>query len=159
MNTAISSQMNIDWYNLLCGFISNDLVDLQHDYLVDIDFRLSSTPCASNLSIALWNIVHQLWKHKNDTLHNSEYIHLLSELDQLKTTITTELEIGLDTLPVLYYSYVNIPLARLLGKSPAHLKRWFLVIRTGRKVLSIRVDMDVFSFEGILRSWVGLYHL
>ena len=43
VNAAITSQMNIDWYNILCCFISNDLVDLQRDYFVDIDYRLSNT--------------------------------------------------------------------------------------------------------------------
>ena len=156
VNTAITSQMNIGWYNLLCGFISNGLADLKRDYLVDINSRLSITRWASNLSIILWNIVHQLWKHRNDALHNLESIHLLSGLEQLKNSITTEIEIGLATLPTVYSSYFRIPLARLLGKSPAYLKRWFLVIRSSREALSIRVDMDVFSFDGILRSWVGL---
>ena len=87
MNTSTTSQMNIGWCNILCGFIFNDLVDLQRDYLLDIDSRLSSTRWASALSNKLWSIVHQLWKHRNDTLHNSESIHLLSELNQLKTLL------------------------------------------------------------------------
>ena len=115
--------MNIGWYNLLCGFISNDLVDLQREYLVDIDSRISSNRWMSSLSIRVWNIVHQLWKHRTDTLHNSESIHVLSGLDQLKTFITTEIEIGLATLPTVYSSYYKIPFAQLLGKSPAYLKR------------------------------------
>ena len=83
VNKATPLQMNISWYNLLCGFISNDLVNLQRDCLVDIDYRLSSTGWVSNLSIKLWNIVHQLWKHRNNVIHNLESIHLLSGLNQL----------------------------------------------------------------------------
>ena len=67
-----------------------------------------------------------------------------------------KIEIGLATLPTVYSSYVKIPLAQLLGKSPMYLKRWFPVIRTGRENLSIRVDMDVFSFDGVLMSRIRL---
>ena len=80
----------------------------------------------------------------------------MSGLDQLKTSIIMEIEIGLATLPTVYSSYFKIPLARLLGKSPAYLKRWFLVIRSGREALAIGADMDTFSFDGTLRSWIGL---
>ena len=96
--------------------------------------------------------MHRLWTRRNDALHTSESINLLSGLDQLKNSITTEKEVVLATLPTVYSSYFSIPLARLLGKSPAYLKRCFLMIRSSRESLSIRVDMDVFSFDGILRS-------
>ena len=105
---------------------------------------MSSTRWASNLSIKLWNIVHQLWKHINDALHNSESMPLLSGLDQLKVSITTEIEVRLATLPTVCSLYFKISLARLLRKSPVYMKRWFLVIRSGRKSLAVRVDMDIF---------------
>ena len=103
--------------------------------------------------------MHQLWKHRNDALHNSESINLLSGLDQRKTSITTEIEIRLDKLSMVYSLYFKIPLARLLGKLFAYLKRWFLMIRSDREALSIRVDMGVFSFDGVLRSLIGLFPL
>ena len=79
--------------------------------------------------------MHQLWKHRNDTLHNSEFIRLLLGLDQLKTFITTEAGIRLAILLTMYSSYFKIPLAQLLGKSSPYLKIWFLVIRPGREAL------------------------
>ena len=76
--------------------------------------------------------MHQLWKHRNDALHISKPMRLLSGLDQLKTSITAEIEIGLATLPMVYSSYFKIPLAQLLRKSPVYLKIWFLMIRSDR---------------------------
>ena len=92
----------------------------------------------------------------NATLHETETLARLSGLEELKSAVCKEYDLGLGDLPSVYTSYLLPPLAFILQKPTAYIKRWFLLIRSGRKSCSIDFDIDIFSTDSSLRSWVGL---
>ena len=80
----------------------------------------------------------------------------LSGLPQLKTAITTEYGIDRGELPQVYSSSFHTPLTALLNKDVKHLKRWFLIARSAREANTMVRDLYDFSFDGPLRTWIGL---
>ena len=77
-------------------------------------------------------------------------------VEDLKTTITNEYELGLGELPSVFTSYFLPPLAFILDKPTNYIRRWFLVVRSGRESFTIVNDIDIFSTDSSLRAWVGL---
>ena len=64
---------------------------------------------------------------------------------------------GLCDLPHVYRRYFSMPLMVILSKRPPFLKRWFLVVRSGREALHPDHNyMDEWSTDAALRRWVGL---
>ena len=104
----------------------------------------------------LWNIIHQLWLQRNEYLHTSESLHHMTRLNLLKASITDEYNLGVHDLPLNYSTYFHLPLPTLLKKSPSYLKRWFLIIRSGRESLPPSLPPDVFSTNGPMRKWIKL---
>ena len=156
INTALHSQLQVTWYFLLCGLLTEDIVSLQQSYFNDIDSKKSSSRWATNLIKKLWNIPHQLWLQRNEALHKKESIYKQSKLQILKTSITNEYNYGLANLPQIYSSYFNQPLRVLLKKSTHSLKRWFLIIRSAREAEDSDSPQDIFSVNGPMRSWIKL---
>ena len=155
-NKAIQAQINIGWFNLLRGFLCQDIVHMQQSHYSDMGSRKSGSRWASTLIKKLWNITLQLWLHRNEALHKTDAINLLSGLVPLKKTIAAEYNLGPKDLPGVYSTYFHIPLQILLTKHAGYLKKWFLVIRSARETCSIATTLDEFSSNGPLRAWVGL---
>ena len=155
-NDAFQSQVDIGWYNLLSGFLSQDIVHLQQLHFNSIKSKKTGHTWGATLIKKLWNITHQLWIQRNDVLHNTDAINALSGIVPLKATITLEHALGPINLPGVYSSYFHIPLLSLLQKSPTYLKKWFLIIRSAREASSIVTNIDEFSTNSPLRAWVGL---
>ena len=104
----------------------------------------------------LWNFVHQIWIHRNATLHDTEAIDVVSGIDSLSASVTTEYELGYEHLPHVYSSFFHLPLTSLLKKRTTYLKRWFLLIRTARETHQPLEVVDEFASNGPLRTWIGL---
>ena len=132
VNSALSSQIHIGWMNSLSGFISEEIVTLQLHYK-NISSRRSSSSWAKHLTLHLWQMLHKLWIHRNNILHQTQQFQVLSGLPILKTSMTREYNIGLSALPSLYSSYFHVPLSTILSRSPSHLIKWFLIIRSARE--------------------------
>ena len=156
INQSLQSQLNIGWYHLLCGMLSDDLVQLQASYYLSIHSPKSATRWGSSLIKKLWNIIHQLWLQRNECLHTSESLHHMTRLTLLKASVTAEYNLGVHDLPLNYSTYFHLPLPTLLKKSPSYLKRWFLIIRSGRESLPPSLPPDVFSTNGPMRKWIKL---
>jgi len=129
---------------------------MQQSHYTAIESRKLGSRWASHLIKKLWNITHQLWLHRNKALHNTDKIHELSGLPQLKLSISSEYITGLQQLPSVYSSYFYTPLPALLQKSVIYLKRWFLIIRSAREASTIPTTIDDFSVTGPMRKWIGL---
>ena len=156
INKALTSQLQVGWYYFLCGILTTELVELQQSYYTQLDSKRSSTRWAANLIKKLWKFLHQLWTQRNEALHHNQSLYHMTNLHLLKQSITTEYNIGLDSLPPIYSSYFHLPLPNLLQKSSSYLKRWFLVIRSGRESDLSFSSPDIFSINGPLRSWIRL---
>ena len=159
INSALQTQLNIGWYHLLCGFITNDLIDLQQCFFTDIGSLKSSTRWGINLTKQLWNIVHQMWLQRNDALHKEDSIQNMTRLIILKSSISQEHNQGLQDLPHIYSSYFHIPLPSLLKRSQNYLKRWFLIIRSAREAHGNTTITDAFTCNGPMRKWIKLQQI
>ena len=144
------------WFATLCGFLSLSLIEIQQTYLSEIASKKSASRWATNLTKHLWDITHQLWTQRNDALHNSEQIEMLSGKATLRSSIVLEYNLGADDLPSVYSKYFHLPLRFLFKKKIGFLKRWFRLIRSAREGLSDNCPYDEFSENGSLRTWVGL---
>ena len=155
-NSVIQSQLNIGWFHLLYGIISEKLVCMQQFQYTDVSSRKSSSRWATNVTRKLWNITYQLWLHHSDALHNTKAIHALSGLVPLKWSTTAEYVPGKDNLPSVYSFYFHMPLHNLLSKSAQYLKRLFLLVRSAIEACSITTRLDEFSADSLLRVWVRI---
>ena len=155
-NCALSSQLKLSWYYMLCGMLNEKFVLLQQNFYHEISSKRSAKRWATDLTKQLWNILHALWLQRNEALHKEASIYKLSRVAILKTSITTEYNYGLDSLPQIYSSYFHLPLPNLLNKQPKFLIRWFLLIRSARESSINDFPPDIFSVKGPLRTWVNL---
>ena len=152
----ISTQLQIGWYNLLCGFLSTDLVNAQQQHFIDIESKRSITNWAASLITKLWDIIHKIWCHRNSILHETTAIHNICGLQTLIPCIEKEYILGHTELPHTYSSYFHKPLTLILAKPVPYLKKWFLIIRTAREAYDPQHDQDQFSSDSQLRKWIGL---
>ena len=156
LHNAFSSQTCLGWYSLLCGYISTDLVHAQSCFYIESGSCRSSTKWGSQLILQCWNIIYQLWTNRNNILHNNSELQILHGLPLLKEAIASEYSAGISNLPSVYRRYFSIPIPLLLQKSNLYLKRWFLVIRSGRESLHPLQYNDIWWSNKALRKWIGL---
>ena len=155
-DSAIRSQMRLGWYYFMCGLQTKEMVDLQQAYFTKMKSQKLGSRWAATVTKKMWKILLQLWQHRCAMLHNTNAVHQLSGLEQLNTAITAEYAIGKGDLPGPYSSFFHTPLPFLLKKDVNSLKRWFLIIRAAREANTMVGDLDDFSFNGPLRTWIGL---
>ena len=136
--------------------ITKDLVTVQQHHYTTIHSQKLGSRWATNVSIKMWGILHCIWKHRCDKLHATDEIARLSGLAPLKTAIAKEYGLGLGEIPHLYSSFFHPPLHNILNRGVTYLKRWFRIIRTAREANTLIADVDGFSFDGPLRTWIGL---
>ena len=156
IDEALRDQLHLGWYYFLCGMQTSAFVNIQQEYYSKINSKKLGTRWATNVTQKMWKILHQIWKHRCNILHNTDALHNNSGKDQLITAITLEYALGQNNLPGPYSSFFHIPLTNLLNKPTQYMKRWFLIVRTARETHSVAGDLDDFSFDGPLRTWIGL---
>ena len=152
---AFKTQQLLGWRALLFGTIADSLIQCQQGHYKTTNSRKSGTRWGIQLVAKLWNIIYQLWIHRNNCLHDTEMINSLSGKNMLETAIIHEHALGIKDLPSVYKSYFS-SLSKLQEKSIKHQKQWFLVIRSGREACLTFSHYDRFSTDPTLRSWVGL---
>ena len=149
-------QTLIGWEALLNGFIVKGLIEYQQQYYKTLGMRKTGNRWGAQLVNRMWTIIQSHWIHRNQCLHETEALARLSGVDDLKTAIAREYELGLGELPSVYTSYFIPPLAFILDKPTTYIRRWFLVVRSGRESFTIDNDIDIFSIDSSLRAWVGV---
>ena len=107
----------------------------------------------------IWDIIYLHWTHRNYILHEPEEIDLLSGIGHLTLAVINDYEQGLGELSSVYISYFVSLLAFILQKPTVFLKKWFLIIRSGRDSCSLELPTDEFSTDPALRYWIGLQPL
>jgi hypothetical protein len=155
-DSAIRSQMRLGWYYFMCGLQTKEMVDLQQAYFTKMKSQKLGTRWAATVNKKMWNILLLLCLHRCAMLHITNTVHQLSGLELLNTAITAEYTLVKGDLPGPYSSFFHTPLPFLLKKDINSLKRWFLIIRAAREANNMVGDLDDFSFNGPLRTWIGL---
>ena len=113
------------------------MIDLQQKYYTRIESQRLGSRWGVDFTQKLWQIPHKLWKHRCNHLFENDIVEDLSGLPQLKQAIVTDYRSGRGDLPQVYSSFFHLPLHALLTKNIAHLKRWFLIVRTAREAHTI----------------------
>ena len=156
MLLAFKIQINLGWESFLLGMVAKQIIQQQQSYYSSIQSRKTGTRWGIRLIGKLWLFIQQLWIHRNNILHETTSIDMLSGKEQLSEAISSEYIQGLQDLPHVYASYFLIPLHLLLMKPIKFQKQWFLIIRSGRESNTIIPPTDNFSTDTALRNWVGL---
>ena len=151
-----STHILLGWESLLHGFLSNKLIHCQQQHYTSIGSRKLGIRWGINLTIKLWQMIQKMWIHRNNVLHETEAIDLISGKEHLIEAVFLEHLQGLDHLPTVYAPYFVITLDDLLKKPITRLKEWFLVIRSGRESNGTNQYTDIFTKDKSLRTWVGL---
>ena len=138
--------------------IASPLITSQQRYYSSASSRKTGVRWGIQLVNKLWNIIHQLWIHRNKSMYETEAINQNSGKDQLTQAIVHEYALGLKDLPPVYTTYFT-SLSSLQSKSITYQKQWFLVIRSGRESCNTFQHYDNFSTEPSLRSWICLSSL
>jgi len=155
ISEAILAQQQLGWYAFLMGCIAKPLVSLQNSYYIATHSKKKGATWATKLIIKCWNVVFQLWTHRNSVLHETQALASLSGLSSLRLAITAEFTLGRSSLHRVYSRYFRYTLETLLQQTPDQLKQWFLVIRAGRESINNSM-IDIFSTNAALRNWIGL---
>ena len=155
---ALTTQLELGWFALLCRYITSDLSNAQHKYFRNTHRKKhDGNTWAKQLSIKLWAITFNLWKHRNQILHETDAVHALSGMNILHSSITAEYNLGQDELPMPYSPFFYQPLIQLLRKSHTYLKRWYMTVRAGREShYEQHPIIDEFTTDTSLRVWIGL---
>jgi len=153
---ALSHQDSIGWYAFLVGCISTDIIKYQHRYYTALLSRKKGTSWGKHLNLKCWNIIYQLWMHRNAALHDTDAINQISGAEKLlQMAIMVERTIGLASLHRVYTRYFTTSLQTLLLKPILFQKQCFRVIRTGREAVRPHTA-DEFTTNTALRYWIGL---
>ena len=99
LHAAIKSQSMIGWRGFLEGLIVKDILEYQKEFLARHFPERNSSSWNNKLYKLGWNIIMDLWTHRNENLHKSENIDILNGKEILEETIKKELAIGLGNLP------------------------------------------------------------
>jgi hypothetical protein len=156
MLQAINSQLEFSWFATLCGYISRHITTAQQYHYTSLGSRKTGNCWTKKLILKLWDILHNIWKFRNDALHQETTLSQLSGIEHLKQAIAQEHSTGVDSLPQVYRIYFSQTVDHLLNKPIAHLKQWFLVVRSGRECYGQHIFLDDFYTNPVLRTWVGL---
>ena len=71
LNRTLRATTDLGWFSLLCGYLHTDLVSVQTCYYQQLESRKSGSKWVSSLITKLWHMVHSIWCHRCNHLHES----------------------------------------------------------------------------------------
>ena len=118
-------QILLGWEYLLHEFIISGIVE--HQQRQYKEKKISKTRNRWRMQLIIWllKIIQKRWIHRNSVLHETEAIARQTGLEELKTGIYEEYELGLDELSSIYTSYFLPPTTFILRTPIAYIRRWF----------------------------------
>jgi hypothetical protein len=149
-------QQQIGWMNFLSGFISNAMVEMQHQFYRTNGSHKSGHCWAGKIILQCWNVVYNMWLGRNEVLHRKKAINDISGEALLDLEIEKEYDLGYEGIPESYHKWwTQYQKASLLSSSVEQKKGWLLVIKTIKESLQI-AEYSIFSSSRTLRNWIGL---
>ena len=80
LDTGFSSQLQMGIDPLLCGYISTHLLAAQKHHYIELGSKRTAHRWGTNVISRLWNIIYQIWWHRNNILHQHDKLNILSGL-------------------------------------------------------------------------------
>ena len=141
----------------MLGLFHKDLLSYQDKHYEEIGSRRTGTASWSkHMAIKLWNLTYQMWAARNECLHDSVTVHEFKGLEVLHSSMLTELDRGIRSLPLeLYSQHFQHTDEEILSLDIDDKKAWFLLIRSARE-LYMDAPIDNFTCDDLLREWIGL---
>ena len=99
---------------LLHFLVVSALVEYQQIYFMEINPSKTSNHWGIQLITRLCTLIQNNWIHNNSILHETEVTAELSGVEELKTAIQKDYEIGLGEFPSVYTSYFLPPIPFIL---------------------------------------------
>ena len=158
LQPAIQRQRSIGWQSFLEGFIMEDLITYQQEYLINKNSKKSALTWASMLIRAGWELISVIWQARNDKIHTTPIVAELEGQPILNQAIRQEYNIGISFLPARFRCYFRIPLHKILSQPLSARKSWFKSVRLARENYGDpkKLDDDFSIHKSYFRRWIGL---
>ena len=158
LKQAIQAQREVGWRCFLEGLMVKDIITYQTEYLASNYSLHNSTSWTKKIYRLGWNLIMDMWSHRNENLHESETIDFLNGKEVLEETIRKELQVGLSELPTLEFTHLfRFEENKLMQKSLDGKKDWLTTVKLGRKLHNDKNYIeDEFDTNKALQDWVGL---
>ena len=155
LQRCLNAQSHIGITNMMEGMLTYDWAEEQQKYYTSIRSRKTGHRWAVGLSTQLWNIIYDMWDHRNQVLHQKKEIESLSGQDIINAAIKEELRKGLGTLDPMYYSYFNINTKHIANMKSVEARNWLVLIRRAREAKGFTYH-DRIAESKALQKWIGL---
>jgi hypothetical protein len=133
---ACQQQQKIGWFNFIQGFLSLQWRVCQAEHLIRTKSKKSAILWMSRFQKRLFQIVWDLWDHRNKLLHGAgDRMHPTS-LRNIDEDIQSEWNRNLDTLPSRYANLFTGTIDKILNFQPNEKKRWLTSIWAARDKLN-----------------------
>jgi hypothetical protein len=149
--------MQIGWLNTISGFLGKSIIQQQDNYYKQLGMRRTGVGWANKIIQQFWQMIYQLWIHRNAILHKKGVIEEISGSALLDIEIEREYDLGCQDLPLAIHKWFNMPKDQLLCQTIEYKKGWLLLIKTVKESMQIS-DYSIFASSRALREWVGLQH-
>ena len=159
---AFYEQDKLGWDKFLEGIISPAWALLQQEYIdKHLNGKGTGISWAVKLILHLWELLHSVWKHRNEIVHKEEQqLTQVQGGNELKKAILVEFDLGLGNLHKDFAALFHKNSKEVLQTKPLRTQiAWFKTVRTAREAIPDFSYDDAFSKNGPLRRWIGLSKL
>ena len=114
---------------------------------------------ATKMIRANWEIIHAIWLHRNDAVHEKQKLKELEGVPLLNQVIKRHWNVGVRRLPLTEFSYMfRITLTTdLIKKSVDTKKSWLATVKRARKMYEKESYIeDEFDNNEALAKWIDL---
>ena len=133
LRQAILQQDELGWGNLLKGFIGIQWRMVVEQHFLSINSQKSSVLWTSKLIRKIWDLQHQLWDDRNDTLHGDGQTIHLEELNAINEEITKQWIAGSNHLPSCYRHLFQGEFRTLYQANIHHKQQWLTSVWLARE--------------------------
>ena len=135
------SQDTIGWRRFMEGMISQEIIDIQADYMHGIESRLALAPWARGLIVKLLEATHGQWLYRNVQVHDSATGTLATKRkEEIQRWIEDQIELGEEGLDEKDQYLLEINLEDLETTSGEDHHYWLLHIEHVRRRQRLREE-------------------
>ena len=155
IRAAIRDQDSLGWDKFLLGFWSNQWEGAQERYLQSIQSKITIKRWITAIIRKLWDIVWDMWEHRNEKLHHSEQGELVV---QLNNDISLQYQQGCHNLSKSVKALFKRSLEALLQSLLPQKQLWLQRVKSARQQLILRQaagNQAYRSERNAMRRWIG----
>jgi len=155
-DAASKKQARIGWNGLLDSWLSLEWRYQQEAYWAQWRRWKSSKCWTTELIKKLWNILWDLWDHRNEALHHSKNARDDILDSRVNDQITVLYQQGLQAIPRDSFTFFKTPLKTLLTKTKQYKTRWVASVEAAIRRKKHHDHGAYLSEQRLMRRWLGL---